>query len=92
MVPLLTELQTYYTPEVAADLREEPVLFYHHILTENRSLLELLTANYTFLNSRLVKFYELEGKVKGIEGDPSKESSGPTIAARASWASPPYWR
>ena len=67
--PLLTELQHFYTPEVAADLREEPVLLFHHILGENRSLLELLNANYTFLTERLVKFYELEGKVKGIDGN-----------------------
>ena len=40
--PLLTELQTYYTPEVAADLREEPVLMFDHIVGENRSLMELL--------------------------------------------------
>ncbi len=63
VVPLLTELQTYYTPEVAADLRAEPVLLLDHILGENRSLLELLTADYTFMTERLVKFYQLEGKV-----------------------------
>jgi len=61
--PLLTELQTYYTPDVAADLRAEPVLLFDHIMGENRSLLELLTADYTFLTERLVRFYQLEGKV-----------------------------
>ena len=69
VVPLLTELQHYYTPEVAAELREEPVLLFHYILGENRSLLELLTANYTFMTERLAKFYEVDGKVKGLEGD-----------------------
>jgi len=63
-VPLLTELQHFYTPEGAADLREQPALFFHHILTNNKSALDLLTANYTFLTERLVKYYELEGKVK----------------------------
>ncbi|MFN0101115.1 MAG: DUF1592 domain-containing protein [Bryobacteraceae bacterium] len=63
-VPLLTELQHFYTPEGAADLREQPELLFHHILTSNKSLLDLLTANYTFLTERLVKYYELEGKVK----------------------------
>lgn len=67
-VPLLTELQHFYTPEVAADLREQPELFFHYILTGNRSVLELLTANYTFLTERLVKYYELEGKVKLTSG------------------------
>ncbi len=61
--PLLTELQTYYTPEVAADLREEPVLLFDHIVGENRSLLELLDSDYTFLTERLVHFYQFESKV-----------------------------
>src|SRR6185503_11161404 len=68
-VPLLTELQHYYTPEVAAELRQEPVLLFHHLVTRNRSLLELLTANYAFLTNRLAKFYQVEDKVKGIKGD-----------------------
>jgi hypothetical protein len=68
-VPLLTELQHYYTPQVAAELRQEPVMFFHHLVTRNLSLLELLTANYTFLTGRLAKFYQVEGKVKAISGD-----------------------
>jgi cytochrome c553 len=68
VVPLLTELQHYYTPEVAADLRQEPVLLFHYILSGNRSLIELLNGNYTFLTERLAKFYEVEGKVKTGDG------------------------
>ena len=45
VVPLLTELQSYYTPEVAADLRTQPILLLDRILGENRSLIELLDAN-----------------------------------------------
>jgi len=67
-VPLLTELQHFYTPEVAADLRQEPVLLFQHILNDNRSLLELLTADYTFLTERLAKYYQVEDKVK-LTGD-----------------------
>ena len=62
-VPLLTELQHFYTPEGAADLREQPELFFHHILSANKPVFDLLTANYTFLTERLVKYYQLEGKV-----------------------------
>ncbi len=69
VVPLLTELQHYYTPEVAADLREEPVLLFQAMLSENRSVLDLIDGNYTFLTERLVKFYELEGRVQGVTGD-----------------------
>jgi hypothetical protein len=68
-VPLLTELQHYYTPEVAADLRQEPVLLFHHLMARNRSMLELLTANYTFLTPRLAKFYQVEDRIKGFAGD-----------------------
>jgi mono/diheme cytochrome c family protein len=68
LVPAMSEVQHFYTPEVAADLREEPVLLFHHILATNRSLMELITANYTFMTERLVKFYELEGQVQGVDG------------------------
>ncbi|HEY2382167.1 MAG TPA: DUF1592 domain-containing protein [Terriglobia bacterium] len=37
--------------------RKETDLFLNSILRENRSVLELLTANYTFLNERLAKHY-----------------------------------
>ncbi len=60
VVPLLTELQSYYTPETAADLRAQPVLLFGRIIDEDRSLVELLTANYTHMTARLAKFYQLE--------------------------------
>ncbi len=60
VVPLLTELQSYYTPETAADLRTQPILLLERILGENRNLLELLTADYTHLTQRLAKFYQVE--------------------------------
>src|SRR5262249_8464156 len=37
--------------------RRETELFFSSILRENRSVLELLSANYTFLNERLAKHY-----------------------------------
>ena len=67
VAPLLTELQSYYTPEVAADLRAQPILLFDRILGENRSLLELLTANYTHLTQRLAKFYQVEDRVTGLD-------------------------
>jgi len=66
VVPLLTELQSFYTPEVAADLRAQPVLLMDRILGEDRSLLELLTADYTHLTQRLARFYQIEDKVTGL--------------------------
>jgi len=66
VAPLLTEIQSYYTPEVAADLRTQPVLLFDRILGEDRSLLDLLNANYTHLTARLAKFYQIEDQVKGL--------------------------
>ena len=40
-------------------LRRETELFFEYQLREDRSVLELLTANYTFLNDRLAKHYEI---------------------------------
>ena len=39
------------------DFRRETELFFDSVLRENRSLLELLTADYTFVNERLAKHY-----------------------------------
>ncbi len=77
VVPLLTELQHYYTPEVAAELREEPVLLFQHILANGRSLLELLSANYTFMTARLAKFYQVEEQIKTPLGDQFKRVEWP---------------
>ena len=68
VAPMLTELQAYYTPPVAADLRAEPILLFQRILGENRSLVELLSADYTYMTERLVKFYQLEDKFKDFHG------------------------
>jgi mono/diheme cytochrome c family protein len=67
-VPLLTELQHYYTPEVAAELRQEPVMLFGYLVSRNRSLLELLTADYSFLTARLAKFYQVEDRIE-LNGD-----------------------
>ncbi|MEP7310911.1 MAG: DUF1592 domain-containing protein [Acidobacteriota bacterium] len=41
--------------------RRETELFFAHIMRENRSALELLSADYTFLNERLSKHYGIPG-------------------------------
>jgi hypothetical protein len=43
------------------DFRTETELFFDSILRENRSVLELLTADYTFLNDRLARHYGVPG-------------------------------
>jgi cytochrome c553 len=66
--PTVSDVQDFYTPEVAVDLREEPVVLFHQMLAGNASLIDLLNGNYTYLNERLVRFYELEGKVAPVRG------------------------
>jgi hypothetical protein len=46
--------------------RTETELFFASILNENRSVLDLLTADYTFVNDRLAKHYGIPG-VQGSE-------------------------
>src|ERR1035438_3513799 len=54
--------------EVDATLRSaferETELFFENIVQEDRSVLEFIDADYTFLNERLAKYYGIQG-VKG---------------------------
>ena len=90
---MLTELQAYYTPPVAADLRPSPSCCSNASSGENRSLLELLTADYTYMTDRLVKFYQLEDQFKNL---PRKQAPTGPVAGQPPrrrdelWA--PSWR
>jgi hypothetical protein len=55
-----------FDDELAAAMREETVLFFDAIVREDRSVLEVLDADYTFVNERLAKHYKIDG-VKGPE-------------------------
>ena len=46
-----------FTENLRQDFRRETELFFESLLRENRSVLELLTADYSFLNERLAKHY-----------------------------------
>jgi mono/diheme cytochrome c family protein len=47
------------TPELRKDMRRETEMYFAGIVKENRSVLELLESDYTFLNARLAKHYGL---------------------------------
>jgi hypothetical protein len=47
------------------DLQTETLLFFESVMRENRSVLDLIDGQYTFLNERLAKHYE----VAGVKGD-----------------------
>ena len=52
------------TPELRRAMYEETVTFFHHVLTERQSFLDLLDSDYVFLNEALAKHYGI-GKVEG---------------------------
>jgi hypothetical protein len=53
-----------FTPELRADMVQETKLFVREIFRTDRSLLDFLDADYTFVNDRLAKHYGIDG-VKG---------------------------
>jgi hypothetical protein len=53
-----------FDEELAAAMREETILFFDAIVREDRSVLEVIDADYTFVNERLAAHYKIEG-VKG---------------------------
>jgi hypothetical protein len=55
-----------FDDDLAEAMRQEPVLLFDRVLREDRSLLELLDADYTFVNERLARLYGIDG-VKGPE-------------------------
>jgi hypothetical protein len=46
-----------FDDNLAADMREETTLFFEDLVREDRSALDLLRADYTFVNERLAKHY-----------------------------------
>jgi hypothetical protein len=50
-----------FREQLAGAMRRETELFFHHLVRENRSILELLTADYTFLNEDLANHYGIGG-------------------------------
>lgn len=55
-------LHRNYTGELEWSLKLEPVLFFQHILAENRPLTDLLDADYTFVDSKLARHYGIRGQ------------------------------
>ncbi len=50
-----------FSDNIALDMKKESQLYFDHILRANRSVLEFLDGDYSFLNERLAKFYEIPG-------------------------------
>ena len=59
-------------------MKEETESLFAHLLKENRSVLELFTADYTFVNETLAKFYG----ISGVKGDSMQKVSLPKDSPR----------
>jgi hypothetical protein len=56
----------YYDHTLGEALKHETELFFDSIVREDRSIIELLTADYTFVNERIARHYGIQG-VNGEE-------------------------
>jgi hypothetical protein len=54
-----------FTPQLRDDMRKETSYFFGYIVREDRSVLELLSADYSYLNERLAQHYGIPD-VKGM--------------------------
>jgi hypothetical protein len=73
-------LYPYYDYTLGEDMAEETRLLFAHLVREDRSLLELLTADYTYVNERLARHYG----IPSVSGDSFRRVSyaGPTALRR----------
>lgn len=60
-------------------MRQETELLFTHIMRQDRNVLELLSADYTFLNERLAKHYGIQN----VYGDHFRQVSLPTDSQRS---------
>jgi hypothetical protein len=67
-----------YDSELEGGMKYEPVFFLNEILTKNRSLIELIDADYTYANRRLARHYRIKGEFReqpkrvSIENEPHR--------------------
>jgi hypothetical protein len=52
-----------FTAQLRSDMVRETQLLFDHLVREDRSLFEIVTADYTFLNERLARHYGIDGVV-----------------------------
>ena len=60
-----------WNEEIRDLARRETYMFFAHIMREDKSIMRLLDADYSFMNSKLAKFYG----IPGVEGDEFKQVS-----------------
>ncbi|HEV3007352.1 MAG TPA: DUF1592 domain-containing protein [Pirellulales bacterium] len=64
--------------ELRRAMRQETEMLFAHVVEQDRSLLELIDCDYTFLNERLAKHYAIDG----VEGSEMRRVSLPADSPR----------
>jgi hypothetical protein len=72
------EARRIFNSRLRRNMREETEMLFTHLLAENRPATELLTADYTFLNESLAKFYN----IPGVQGSELRKVSLPADSPR----------
>lgn len=53
-----------FDAELEGGMKYEPVFFFHEVLSSNRPVLDLISADYTYANRRLARHYGIEGSFR----------------------------
>ncbi|MDC0278776.1 DUF1592 domain-containing protein [bacterium] len=56
--------QSRYDSELEGGMKYEPIFFFEDLLSDNRSLLELIDSDFTYLNNRLARHYKIQGEFR----------------------------
>ncbi|NHE58297.1 DUF1592 domain-containing protein [Cyclobacterium sp. GBPx2] len=59
----LAELARFpqFTQSIREAMFKETTSFFHHVLTERKNFLDLISSDYAFLNEELAEYYDIEG-------------------------------
>ena len=68
----------HYTQQLMQAMRRETELLFHHLVKEDRSMLELYSADYSFINERLARHYG----IPDVDGDAFRRVSYPNDQRR----------
>lgn len=71
-------LRQKFGDDVRYAMRRETELTFEHVMREDRSVLELIDANYTFVNQKLAEYYGLSG----VEGEEMRKVELPNDSPR----------
>ena len=61
MPPDPEKSRAYYADNLEEAMREETSRFFQHVLSGNRSILDFVDSDYTFLNAALARHYKIAG-------------------------------